>query len=227
MVNNLTTVRGKFSRKAVVLTVCAALIAAGCETAGQSAGLGAVIGGGAGALIGHQSGHAVEGALIGAAIGGLAGWGIHKVRARQTRSAAETATAHNYEPSQGVKVAMTEGTSVAPNAVPAGGKVTATMEYAALGTGPNGIPVRERFLLNKDGEQVKELYDSTVTRTDGTWQSPIEFTLPEKAPVGTYVVAQSASAGGRIASKDVAFTVKQATAKGPNGEPLYVVAMAN
>lgn len=215
------------SRKALAALLCIALITLGCQTAGQSAGLGAVLGAGAGAVIGHQSGHAGEGALIGAAIGGLAGWGIHKVKARRMANAQQTAQQQNYDPASGLKLSLTDGTKVAPVNVKPGGNTTAVLEYAALGTGPNGVPVRETFQLKKDGKVVKELYDATSTRTDGTWQSPIEFTLPSQAPTGQYMVAQSVSANGQSAQRDVTFTVTTATARNENGDYIITLATAN
>ncbi|MDZ4859708.1 MAG: YMGG-like glycine zipper-containing protein [Candidatus Hydrogenedentes bacterium] len=207
---------------AIALGTCVALV--GCETAGRSAGLGAAVGAGAGAIIGNQSGNATEGALIGAAIGGLAGWGIHKVKARRTRTAEETAQQHQYDPASGFKLALTDGSKVTPLNVKPGASATSVLEYAALGTGANGLPVREQFILKKDGKPVKELYDSTTTRTDGTWQSPIEFALPAQAPAGQYIVAQTVSAAGQSAQKDVTFTVTTATSK--SGEPEAVWVMA-
>jgi len=201
------------ARKLITALLGLALITWGCQTAGQSAALGAVLGAGAGAVIGNQSGHAEEGALIGAAVGGLAGWGIHKVRARQTANAQQTAQQQNYSPASGFKLSMTDGTKVSPVNVKPGGNATAVMEYAALGGGPSGVPVRETFVLKKDGKPVKELYDSTSTRTDGTWQSPIEFTLPAQAPMGQYIVAQTVSAKGQTVQRDVTFTVTNAAAR--------------
>lgn len=214
----------KVARKSIASLLCFALISLGCETAGQSAGLGAALGAGAGAVIGHQSGHTTEGALIGAAIGGLAGWGIHKIRARRVANAQETAQQHNYNPAAGFKLSMTDGTKVTPINVKPGSNATAIMEYAALGTGPSGVPVRETFMLKKDGKPVKELYDGTSTRTDGTWQSPVEFSLPSQAPTGQYIVAQTVSAQGQSVQREVTFTVTTATAK--NGEPVLTIRLA-
>lgn len=211
-------------RKTAAALLALALVSLGCQTAGQSAGLGAVLGAGAGAVIGNQSGHAEEGALIGAAVGGLAGWGIHKMRARQMANAQQTAQQQNYSPASGFKLSMTEGTKVTPMNVKPGANTTAVMEYAALGGGPSGVPVRETFVLKKDGKPVKELYDSTSTRTDGTWQSPIEFTLPAQAPTGQYIVAQTVSAKGQTVQKDVTFTVTKATAS--NGAPESRIVLA-
>jgi hypothetical protein len=215
------------TRKMIATVLCLALIVLGCETTGQSAGLGAVLGAGAGAVIGHQSGHAGEGALIGAAVGGLAGWGIHKVKARRMANAQQTAQQQNYDPATGLKLSLTDGSKVSPVNVKPGANTTAVMEYAALGTGANGVPVRETFALKKDGKVVKELYDSTDTRTDGTWQSPVEFTLPAQAPTGQYMVAQSVSANGQTAQRDITFTVTTATARNADGDYVINLAAAN
>ncbi|RJP28058.1 MAG: hypothetical protein C4533_06200 [Candidatus Omnitrophota bacterium] len=61
----------------LVLVLAAALLSAGCETAGQNTTGGAVGGGllgaAVGGIVGHQSGHGLEGAAIGAATGAVAG----------------------------------------------------------------------------------------------------------------------------------------------------------
>lgn len=61
----------------VMLLVCFAALASGCETMGENtkrgAGGGALLGSIAGGVIGHQSGHGIEGAAIGAVTGALAG----------------------------------------------------------------------------------------------------------------------------------------------------------
>lgn len=63
------------TRILVIVAVCAAGLASGCNTTPTQEGAitGGVLGAGAGAIIGHQSGKAGEGALIGAGAGALGG----------------------------------------------------------------------------------------------------------------------------------------------------------
>ena len=158
----------------------------GCETTGGAAGLGAAIGAGAGAIIGAQSGHALEGAAIGAAVGAASGAVAHDVRARRSRSAEETATDYNYQPSQGETLRF-EGAEVLPQTVSPGEMVEAKVTYALLGTGGNSN-VRESRILMKDGQQVAELASENFSRGDGTWVSSQSFRLPNNQAPGSYQI---------------------------------------
>ena len=175
-------------KQAVGLSVAAALSISlvGCETYGQGAGLGAAIGAGAGAIIGHQSGNALEGAAIGAALGGLAGVVAHDIKARKQREAQETATAYNYQPTQG-ELLRYEGAEVLPSSVRRGEMIQGRVTYALLGTGA-GVQVRESRVLMQGDRQIAELSNQNFTRTDGTWASTQDFRLPSNLSPGVYVL---------------------------------------
>jgi hypothetical protein len=207
----------------VSMTVCLGLALAGCETAGGSAGAGALAGGALGAIIGHQSGHAGEGALIGAALGGLAGWGIHHARTRQLRNAQQTYQDYNYKSDDGFKLDM-RGASVSPQTVAPGQTVTTKLEYATMGSG-NGVNVEQRRVLKKDNEQLVELEREVINRTDGTWESELEFGVPKNATPGTYVVAHGLKAGDSAYERNMEFDVRSANAKSETGEERMVVTM--
>lgn len=198
------------TKRRFVMTVGLALAVAvgvsGCETAGQSAGAGAALGGALGAVIGHQSGHGWEGAAIGAAVGGLAGWGVHKVRARKVREEAATAQYYQYQPAQGVKV-YNEGVKVAPNRVTKGETVQASMEYAVLGAPTSGINVIEKRVLKKDGEVLTALEEESVTRTNGTWVSTVDIEVTPEVEPGNYEIAQTLETPQGTFSNTEAFTV--------------------
>ena len=208
---------------AALLAMC--ILVAGCETTGQSAGLGAVLGGTTGAIIGNQSHHAWQGALIGAAVGGLAGYAVKKLQDRQTKNAQQTAQENNYTPSQGLKLNY-KGGSVSPGTVKPGDKVVASVEYAALGTGSNGIDVEEQRILSQGDKTLGTMSKDKVHRTDGTWESSVEFQVPKNATPGQYTVAQNVSTTGQSIEKAVTFDVKQANAmNSPDGQPRFIVSM--
>lgn len=216
--------------KAIAFACISAMVVAGCATAGQSAGAGA--GGGAllGGIIGHQSGHALEGALIGAAVGALAGYGFHKVKvkreeARQTRSAEQTIQEKNYEPEQGLKLDV-EDYQVTPGTVAPGDTVQAKLVYSTLGTGSAGTEVKEvRELRVEDSK--KELDKATETRTDGTWDSTVDITIPDTAKAGQYTLAQSVQIGDEAPQEKVStFTVETKTAGVPREPRVHHIVMA-
>ena len=205
-------------RRNMVHALIAALVLAGCETTGQSVGLGALVGGATGAIIGNQSGHAAEGALIGAAVGAAAGWVADKiVKDRQSRLAkgpVETATENNYKPEEGFRLEMKGGT-ISPRTVKPGDTVLTTYQYAVLGAG-DGVPVQQTCLVKKGDRQLAVLDRKTVTRTDGTYESLIEFQVPPEAEPGEYIISQSVEANGKVGQRDVSFEVKTQTAQAPN-----------
>jgi len=209
--------RRKRIRSGLVVLVSAALVVAGCQTAGQSAGTGAVVGGLAGGIIGHQSGHALEGALIGAAVGAAAGWAAHKIvknrESRQAKTADDTADEYNYTPDQGFQMDMREG-SISPGTVNPGDTVVATYQYATLGTGADGVNVKETCYLRKGTDKLADLDDKTVKRMDGTWENLIEFQVPDTAEAGQYTLAERVSAKGQTFQKDLTFQVTTEAAQG-------------
>lgn len=222
--------RKKGVMKAIVFACVSALAIAGCATAGQSAGAGA--GGGAllGGIIGHQSGHAVEGALIGAAVGALAGYGFHKVKvkreeARQTRSAEQTIQEKSYEPDQGLKVDV-EDYQVTPGTVAPGDTVKAKLVYATLGTGDEGVKVKETRELRVEDSK-KELDQATETRTDGTWESTVDIEIPDTAKAGQYTLAQSVQVGDQAPQEKLStFTVETKTASADRQPQVHYMVIA-
>ncbi len=206
------------------LMLAVAVALSGCETTGGSVASGAVLGGLAGAVIGNQSGHAGEGAAIGAVLGGLVGYGVHKYKARQTQTAQETYKEYKYEPDQGFQLDMKEG-SISPSIVKPGQTVTATMKYAALGTGA-GMPIEEVRTLKKD-TNATDLDKETIVRTDGTYEGRLDFQVPEKSPAGDYKLTQRITSSGKSAQETLAFQVQPVTAQLEDGttELRYEISM--
>jgi uncharacterized protein YcfJ len=195
--------------RAVALLCCVALVLPACETTGGSVGSGALLGGAAGAIIGHQSGHALEGAAIGAAIGALAGYAVHQYNANKTRDAETTRRDYDYDPADGFELDVRDS-SVYPRTVEPGDMVTAKLEYATLGTG-NGVRVTERQVLQY-GDRENELDKRTRTREDGTWETTVEFSVPDNAPEGDYELAQRVTAEGETEIATSRFQVREVTA---------------
>lgn len=198
-------------RKTGVFVVCVwmvgvALALSGCETYGGSAGAGALIGAGVGAVIGHQSGHAGEGALIGAAVGGLTGIVAKDIQVKRQRSRAETAAEYNYEPAQGEMLTF-EHARVQPSPVARGHMAEGTIEYALLGTGSNGVQVRETRTLKRGNEVIAEISSKSFTRTDGTWASSQQFRIGRDLAPGEYVLVQKIATAESAISGSAKFVV--------------------
>lgn len=189
------------------LVACCLLISvSGCETTGQSAGLGAALGGAAGAVIGHQSGHALEGAAIGAAAGGLTGWFVHDVRADRARNRQQTVETYKYEPSQG-EVLSLEDSFVTPNVASPGQMVTASLQYAIIGS-DGTTQVKETRRLLRGEKVIGELSSKTFTRQDGTWVTTQEFKLQPNLKPGQYTLLQRVETDESSIFGTAEFTVK-------------------
>ena len=177
----------------------------GCQTYGEAAGLGGGLGAGAGAIIGHQSGHTVEGALIGGALGALTGLIVHDIKVKQARSREQTAQAYNYQPTQGEMLTM-ERTEVLPPSVRPGEEISATIQYALLGTGP-GVQVSEQRTLMMGDRVISDISTQSFTRQDGTWVSTLPFRLPGNLQPGQYTLATTVRTARSAISGRANFTV--------------------
>ncbi|MFO7975583.1 MAG: YMGG-like glycine zipper-containing protein [Candidatus Hydrogenedentota bacterium] len=184
------------------------VVAMGCQTVPRGAALGGALGAGTGAIIGAQSGHAGEGAAIGAVVGAATGAIASDIRARRTKSAQETAKAYDYEPAQG-EVLKLESVSVLPSQVKPGDMVEASIQYALLGTGEDGVAVREsRSLMQGQGGQiVAEIGTKNFTRQDGTWVSVAQFKVLDNLEPGEVTVQQVIETNQSRISGSAKFTV--------------------
>ena len=183
----------------------AAVGVVGCQTYGEAAGLGGGLGAGAGAIIGHQSGHTVEGALIGGALGALTGLIVHDIKVKQARSREQTAQAYNYQPTQGEMLTM-ERTEVLPPSVRPGEEISATIQYALLGTGP-GVQVSEQRTLMMGDRVISDISTQSFTRQDGTWVSTLPFRLPGNLQPGQYTLVTTVRTARSAISGRANFTV--------------------
>jgi hypothetical protein len=189
---------------ALVLSV-AALGVVGCQTYGESAGLGGALGAGAGAIIGNQSGHALEGALIGGALGAVTGLIVHDVKVKRIRNQTETATANNYQPSQGEMLTL-DRVDVLPPSVRPGEEISGTIQYILLGTG-SGVQVGEQRTLMQGDRTVADISTQNFTRQDGTWVSTLPFRLPGNIQPGQYSLVTTVRTARTVISARANFTV--------------------
>ncbi|MBI2423730.1 MAG: hypothetical protein HYV27_12945 [Candidatus Hydrogenedentes bacterium] len=198
-------------RNAVVSTVLSATLAgasifSGCETYGEGAGLGAAVGATAGAIIGHQSGNALAGAAIGAAVGGIGGLIAHDIKVHRARTREETAAQYNYQPTQGEVLTFEEAT-VLPSVTAPGKLVETSFQYALLGA-PNGVRVQETRQLFLGDQLISDLSSKSFDRTDGTWVSAQQFTLPGNLQPGRYAIVQRVTTPTSTVSGRSNFTVQ-------------------
>lgn len=183
---NLTTNRSaKGLCCALSLSLTAGLLG-GCQTYGEGAGLGAGLGAAAGAAIGSTHGNALEGALIGAVAGTAVGLIAHDIKARRARTQEETAREYRYEPTQGEMLTWEQGDLQPHNARP-GEMVTASAQYALLGSG-GGVQVTESRKLLQGDRLISEISTRNFTRTDGTWVSEQNVRLPRDLRPGQYTL---------------------------------------
>jgi hypothetical protein len=189
---------------ALVLSV-AALGVVGCQTYGESAGLGGALGAGTGAIIGNQSGHALEGALIGGALGAVTGLIVHDVKVKRIRNQTETATANNYQPSQGEMLTL-DRVDVLPPSVRPGEEISGTIQYILLGTG-SGVQVGEQRTLMQGDRTVADISTQNFTRQDGTWVSTLPFRLPGNIQPGQYSLVTTVRTDRSSISARANFTV--------------------
>lgn len=171
--------------KVTAIALCAALFA-GCQTYGQGGALGAGLGAGAGAAIGSTRGKALEGALIGAVAGAAVGLIGHDIKARRAKSQEQTAREYQYEPAQGEMLTWENGLVQPQNARP-GEMVTATAQYALLGSG-GGVQVTESRRLYQGDRMIAEVSTRNFTRTDGTWASEQNIRVPNNLGPGHYSI---------------------------------------
>ena len=192
----------KMYKFVTVIAVAVSLVLAisGCQTYGEAGALGAALGAGAGAIIGHQSGHAGEGAIIGAVLGGAAGLIAHDIKARKAKSRQQTEEEYNYVPAEGERLEL-DAAEVFPKTASPGDTIGTSISYALMGSGSSGVKIREKRTLMKGNQIIEEVSSKNFNRTDGTWVSEQQFTLPKNIKPGQYRVVQSAQSNDNRVSR--------------------------
>lgn len=196
-------------RKVIAVIMALAFIAAiSCASipeehkgAATGAGVGAAGGAVTGAVLGHGSGTSI---VLGTLVGGLLGGAIGHYGYDQRRTQQETASAYNYNPSEGNMVKI-ENATAAPQSINPGGTVNLGMTYAVLS--PQGQQNVTETREIKFGNDVVGKPQVTVQRAGGTYTSNVPLTLPQNAQKGTYTVTTTVQAGNSTDTKQTTFNV--------------------
>lgn len=201
-------------RKTSILVIMAFLVSlAGCSSvpmvpeehqgAAKGAGIGAATGAVAGAVLGKD----VQGAVLGGLVGGLIGGALGHYSVDKEKDATATAQKYNYQPAQGIRIAI-ETAAVQPNVVSPGGKVELQSTYAVLTPDPNTpVQVTESFEIRRQGELVGNP-KATVTHPAGTYKAALPLTLPATAAKGLYQVTTTISTPGSQDTRTMTFEVR-------------------
>lgn len=155
--------------------------------------LGSAIGAAAGYAHARVTGGDVEKEMaIGAAAGGAVAFAITKMRDRRLASRDEVATMVSYDPAQGYRSGIQEVT-VTPNTVQAGGTITVTTSYWALGPTASETVGMSRYA----GISIAGAYLRGFTfkpdpmkfgEGGGQFETTIEVQLPPEVSPGMYSV---------------------------------------
>jgi surface antigen len=201
------------NRIVALLTLGAfALGASGCATvspehegAATGAGIGAATGAIAGAVLAGE-GSRTKGAIIGGLAGALLGGVIGNYTVDKKRSAQETTTKYDYQPSDGTVVRI-ENTQMVPTSLNRGDTIQLKATYAVMAPSSESlVSVTESREVTLNGELVANP-EITVQRTAGTYTSTIPLMLPGDARPGNYrVITTVKTASGRD-SRQSTFTV--------------------
>lgn len=185
---------------AFIVTVSCASIPEERKGVATGAGVGAA----GGAVVGGVLG-GTRGAVLGGLAGGLLGGAIGHYGYDQRRNQQETASAYNYNPSQGNMLKI-ENATASPQTVNPGGTVNIGMTYAVLSPQGQQQNVTETREI-KFGNEVVGKPQITVQRTGGTYTSNVPITLPNTAQKGTYTVTTTVQAGNTTDTRQTTFNV--------------------
>ncbi|PIE69817.1 MAG: hypothetical protein CSA21_00415 [Deltaproteobacteria bacterium] len=197
----------------LVCLICVTLILSSCvqpNGTGQKEMIGAGAGAAVGAVLGQVIGRDTAGTLIGAAAGGLLGYVIaSRVHMETNQVRNEQATKQlvgnaNYDK----RLIQVHSESIEPgNQFHAGDSVTVRVSYIVLDPEHRQIPVHEKKTLWFNGTQQAVFEDTSINRTNGTYESLLSFQLPEDAQKGLYQVRHDINADYMADSSLVQFTV--------------------
>lgn len=186
--------------------LCGALLL-GCTT---TQGVGALGGAATGALIGGLASGNATGALIGAAAGAAAGWGaaaLYEHHVNQSRTPTEDAEIYGYTPGVGPVVRIREANAAPQHAKP-GETIQIRSDYSVNTSSPEPVMISESWRLEKDGNVLHEFPVNRESRQAGGWISESSFSVPEDAPLGTYIFVNRIEADdGSEDRKDAYFVV--------------------
>lgn len=98
--------------------------------------------------------------------------------------------------------------TLAPTEVHKGEQVTMTLQYQITGAAGQGVSVREKGTLLKEGKELTVLKDESNVRENGTWENTLSFAVPESAKGGSYAVTLQISAQGQTRNARHSFTLR-------------------
>lgn len=155
--------------------------------------LGTVIGAGAGYLHARRTGGDVgKEMVIGAVAGGAAAFAITKIQDRRLASRDEVAALVSYDPSQGYRSGVRKVT-VTPDTVQAGGTITVTTSYWALGpTASETVDVSRYAGISISGAYLRGFTfkpnPMKFGEGGGQFETTMEVQLPPEVSPGTYSI---------------------------------------
>lgn len=155
--------------------------------------LGAGIGAALGAIAGQAIGKDTEGTLIGGAAGAIIGYLIAEhIVSRNNQIAGATQTRNTMPKRDGYPQALIiDEQSITPSqALQPGERATVRVQYKVLDDNKRFIPCREEKSIWHNGQLVQDIKPSEYTHEDGTYESIVDFTLPESAAKGNYEFRQ-------------------------------------
>lgn len=176
------------------------------EGAAKGAGYGAVAGALGGALLAGE-GSRTKGAILGGLAGALIGGVIGNYTVDKKKTAAETSSKYNYQPSAGTVVRI-EGATAMPATVKPGDKVDLNATYALLSPAADSqINITESREVRLAGELVGNP-EVNVSHTAGTYTSSVPLFLPADAKTGTYKVITTIKTAAGKDSRETSFVVR-------------------
>ncbi len=186
---------------------------AGCVTvpeehkgAATGAGVGAATGAIAGALLAGE-GSRTKGAILGGLAGALVGGVIGNYTVDQKKTAQETTSKYNYQPSAGTVVRI-ESASATPATAGPGDKIDLEATYAVMAPSPDTqVAITESREVRLDGELVGNP-EVNVSHKPGTYRSGVPLFLPADAKKGTYRVLTTIKTEAGKDSRETTFIVR-------------------
>ncbi len=201
------------SQRIVAMVIVITFGLAGCITvpeehkgAATGAGVGAATGALAGALLAGE-GSRTKGAIIGGLAGALVGGVIGNYTVDQKKTAQETSSRYNYEPSSGTVVRI-ENAAATPVTAKPGDKIDLDATYAVMAPSPDSsVAITESRDVRLNGELVGNP-EVNVSHKPGTYHSVVPLFLPTDAKKGVYKVITTIKSEAGKDSRETTFTVR-------------------
>ncbi|HEY5973419.1 MAG TPA: hypothetical protein VIU41_01635 [Geobacteraceae bacterium] len=174
--------------------------------AASGAGMGAATGAIAGALLAGE-GSRTKGAILGGLAGALVGGVIGNYTVDQKKTAQETTSKYNYQPSAGTIVRI-ETAAATPATAGPGDKIDLDATYAVMTpTAGSDVAITESREVRIDGDLVGNP-EVNVSHKPGTYRSSVPLFLPADAKKGTYKVTTTIKTTAGKDSRESTFTVR-------------------